>query len=297
MQWGRAVGETLDRLRPGRLVGSAAFTYLSAFPFHVAAARGVPTLALAHAVAPGDHMPLIATHLACRTLLEREGFRRVFPADERVIFAQDASNRLSYEPSPTRPAASRRARIVAVLTSSPSMEGLALPTVDIETFVATLRDLAAPPGDLRGLSLLLKSHPRFDLSPLLRDLFAGSDVEIYPAQAPVTDLVADAWVIVVCNHYGSVVAEAAATGKPVIFLDSAGFYYPGVETLAFAAGRRVGSVGELWRLLGELASSPDLYRELAERCRAFRSRLLSPVTETITEALTLVGSETAPVVA
>jgi hypothetical protein len=295
VQWGRTVGQMLGRRRPSLLLGSAAFTYLSAFPFHVAAARRVPSLALAHAAAPGDHLPTAATFLGCRNGFEREGFRRAFPDDERVVLARDAGNRLSYEPSPAAPATAGPGRLVAVLTSSPSTEGLVLPMVEIEAFVATLRALAAPPGELSGLRVALKFHPRFDLSPLLGDLFDGSRIELYPAHASVTDLLAEAWAIVVCNHYGSVVAEAAATGKPLVFLDSARFHYPGVETLAVAAGERVESVGELWRLLAELASSPQLYRELAARCRAFRDRLLSPVHTTLAEAIAALTTEPAPV--
>jgi len=46
-----------------------------------------------------------------------------------------------------------------------------------------------------------------------------------------------AWIVVVCNHYGSVVAEAAMSGKPILFLDSAHFFYPYIHPIGSQRAR------------------------------------------------------------
>ncbi|MEM7353341.1 MAG: hypothetical protein AAF657_21270 [Acidobacteriota bacterium] len=278
-QWGRALKQSLEAAKPSLVLGSAAFNASSAFPWHIAKALGLTTLALPHTYVPGDHTPVASTYLACRSRFERANFSRSFPDDERVVFCADAANALSYRPEKPSRTAARRRRVVALLTSSPTTDGLLLPIVDTGAFVESLRALLQPPADLDDLQLVIKSHPRYDVVPLIREHLDSSPLEVFPATAGLTSLLEEAWVVVLCDHYGSVAVEAAMTGKPLVYLDSASFTYPGVDLLALDAAEKVASVEELWRLLRRLSSTDEAFRTLRDRCQEFgRRHLQAPET-------------------
>ena len=273
-QWGRTLRRWLRRADPALIIGSAAFNASSALPFHVAQSLGRPSLALPHTYVPGDHMPLACTYLACRNRFEHTNFSRSFPEDSRILYCDDAANALSYRQDNHSPAATGRRRLVVLLTSSPTTDGLLLPIVDTGAFLESLSRLLQVPDDLADLHFVIKSHPRYDVLSLLRRNLETSPVEVFPATAPLSALLQEAWVIVLCDHYGSVAVEAAATGRPIIFLDSASFTYPGVDLLAFSAAEKVGDVPALWHLLRRLSSSEAAHRALADRCRGFRDQQL-----------------------
>ncbi|HEY6328414.1 MAG TPA: hypothetical protein VI756_03685, partial [Blastocatellia bacterium] len=72
-QWARSVELRLRRAEPSLVIGSAAFTYMTAFPYHVARRRGIPSLALSHTYVSGDGTPVPSDYLACRNRFERIG--------------------------------------------------------------------------------------------------------------------------------------------------------------------------------------------------------------------------------
>ncbi len=99
--------------------------------------------------------------------------------------------------------------------------------------------------------------------------------------ASVIELIEKAWVIVLGNRYGSVAVQAAMSGKPLIFLDSARLFWPYTNQVAFSAGEVVGDMETFWGLLRRLKDSPAAYQELSERCKRFRASYLQPVTQTL----------------
>jgi len=167
--------------------------------------------------------------------------------------------------------------MVAILTGPATGNGSAMPWMDDAQWSATLEALAKPPQDLTSLKFVFKSHPRFDISSLLEKVAIAPNLKVLPVGAPVTKLMDNAWVVVVCNHYGSVVAEAVMSGKPIIFLDSARLCYPYIEKYGFAAGEVVEDIDTFWKVLMQLQSSPEFYYKLAERCQSFRFEISTAI--------------------
>ncbi len=285
-QWARALRAAVQRAEPELVVGSAAFTYTTAMPFHVTKAAGVPSLALSHTQVSGDHSPVVSTYLACRNPFEREGFRRSFPDDSRALICENASDVLTYEvTTDAEVPAGRGERIVALLTAAPHFHLFAMPLHECGECFRTLRALSAPPDDLREFDLVWKSHPRFDLSTLLHDVDLAPNVRIYPASASVSKLIAESWICILVNHFGGVAVDVATAGKPLLFLDSAGYYYPRVEPSTLEAMERVGGVDELWAEVRALARDESRYRSLARKSRSFRDRRLAARHGSLPEAL------------
>jgi hypothetical protein len=289
-QWARTLKRFLVHAAPAWIIGSAAYTYLSKFPYYVAREMDIPSIALSHTYVSGDYSVIPTTYFACQNLFERKSYQRSFADDGGVLYCRNSSNRLSYVSKGSLSMPEPRQPIVAVLTAPATGNGSVMPWTDDTQFVSTLRALAKPPQDLSALDFIFKSHPRFDISSFLQKIAVARNLRILPAQASVTELLEKAWVIVVCNHYGSVVAEAAMTGKPILFLNSAHFFYPYIEESGFAAGEVVEDVSEFWRVLKHLEVSMEFYSELAQRCKSFRSRYLRPSVVSLVPQLKILGN-------
>ena len=267
-QWGRSLYADLLHARPALVLGTAAFTYMTALADAVARKAQITTLALSHTFVSRDYGIVPTDFLTCHNRFEREHFRHAFPRDERVVFCKDFSNTLSYVA--TTESRALNSHTVAVLTAAPTENKTAMSTVDVEPFLTTFAELAEPPQDLK-VALVFKSHPRFDISKLVPVPLQ----QIWSANASVHDLLAQAWVIVLCNHYGGVFVEAMMTGKPVILLDSAGYCFPFLEQRGKEACRVVSDASELWGVLRELYESEKVYAELAEQSKNFRDWYLT----------------------
>lgn len=202
-----------------------------------------------------------------------------------MLYCQNTANRLSYTSNLSAVPKRDNQPIVAILTAPSSADGFVMPWVDDGKFVTTLAALGSPPQELNLLDFVFKSHPRFDISSLLEKVIRAPNLLVWPPEAPVTELLEKAWVIVICNHYGSVVAEAVATGKPIIFLDSAHYFYPNVQKSAFKAGEVVEDGPTLWELLRCLRDSMPFYEKLKERCQLFRSQYFQPSDLTLAQQL------------
>ncbi|MEM7586225.1 MAG: hypothetical protein AAF560_22730 [Acidobacteriota bacterium] len=275
-QWGRDLRGMLETSRPRLVIGTAAFTYQTALPYHVANSLDLSSVALSHTYVSGDHSPVPSTYLACRNRFERNGYRRTFPNDERVLYCRNASDSLSYQPDAPSLTPSDSRPLVAMLTASSTLGVHLLPMVDTGELDRTLRALANPPEELSGVDFAFKSHPRFDISQPLQHCVGSPNVRVLPATASVTELLEAAWLVVVFNHYGGVVIDAAMAGKPILFLDSAGYFYPHVKTQGFESGTVVDSVEAFWELLTQLVRDHDLYTTLQRKCRRFAERYLEP---------------------
>jgi hypothetical protein len=174
---------------------------------------------------------------------------------------------------------------VAFLTADPDYSGSLMPTADRRAFLETLTEIYSIPPDLANLRILIKSHPRGDISPLLQELspHPPPNVTVINPLKSVIELLEKAWVVVLGNHYGGVVVQAVLSGKPLIFLNSARPFWPFTEKLGFAAGEVIEDVTNLWNLLRELQNSLPRYQELEARCRRFREDYLQPVTESLSQ--------------
>lgn len=142
----------------------------------------------------------------------------------------------------------------------------------------------------------MKSHPRHDLRSLLErfKVRGASNVDFLESSASVIELIGEAWVIVLCNHYGSVVVQAVMSGKPIIFLDSARFFLPYTDKLAFAAGELVRDLASFWNLIRSLRDSPALYQELSARCQRFGAEYLRPFEETLAQRIRSLEAKPVP---
>lgn len=281
-QWGRMLQDKLKITAPHWVVGSAAFTYLTELPYLIARELGIATVALSHTYVSRDYGFIGSGWLACRNRFERLNFRRAFPIDDRVMFCYDASNSLSYSATEkgTPPA---NANVVTILTAAPIDDERAMSTVDSRKFWEGLNELGRVPEDLGELDLVLKSHPRFDISRMVQA--RNEAIRVSPANASVRELLEQSWVVVLWNHFGGVVVEAIQTGKPVVFVDTAGYCQPYLEFHAFEAGVVVHRTEELWSVLRDILRSQTSYRRLQKRCQHFRAEYLEPTTRTVTDEL------------
>lgn len=287
-QWGRTLRGFLSVAKPDWLIGSSASTYMCALPFHVARTLGIPSVALPVAYVTAIRDVVASDYLACEDRLQSENYRASFPADERIIYCRGASNRLTYEVAGSRGEGGAAGRTVAILTALPLMTlETGLPPLDVEEFAGTLDALCEPPAKLKGLRFVFKSHPRFDVGPLLERHKGGlaSNVRVMAAKESLADLLEQAWVVVVWDHYGSVVAEAAASAKPLLFLYCSHFYAPELEMKALDAGMEITGVADFWECLAKLERDEGFYREMMQRARDFKASWLAKSEARLTETL------------
>jgi hypothetical protein len=281
-QWARKVERYLQIAKPTWLIGSSNYPPEWAFPHYVAKKLGIPSISLPHSYVQYGDGAVRSSYLACRNRLERANFKRSFPDDERILYCRNAGNSLSYPAQSGHLSDPSGERIVAFLTAHPDYGGSIMPTADRRVFLDSLRAFSTVPRDLKDLSFVIKSHPRGDVTPLLRNgVLLRPNVKVLDPSDSVIELIERSWVIVLGNHYGSVAVQAAMSGKPLIFLDSAKCFWPYTEKIAFAAGEVVEDVADFWNLMRKLKDSPPLYQELSERCQRFRTDYLQPATETL----------------
>jgi hypothetical protein len=154
-------------------------------------------------------------------------------------------------------------------------------------FLETWEEMFSPPLDLSDMDILIKSHPRSDISFLLKKLNVKevTNVTVLDSSGSVKELMEKAWVVVLGNHYGGVVVQAIQSGKPLIFLETAKHFWPYMEKLAFEAGEVVESMENLWDLIRRMKESPGLYQELSARCQRFKIEHLQTVEERLVQRI------------
>lgn len=283
-QWARTIEDCLGRAKPAWVIGSSNYPPEWAFPHYVARKLGISSIALPHSYVQYGDGQVAASFLACRNQMERTSFQRSFSSDQRILYCHNAGNTLSYEVRPTRREDVSGKKIIAFLTAHPDYDGSMMPTADRRVFLGFLQSLSAVPSDLEQFSFAIKSHPRGDVTPLLRngEGLHPSVIVIDPSSS-VIDLIEKSWIIVLGNHYGSVAVQAIMSRKPLLFLDSARSFWPYTEKVAFPAGEVVEDMDHLWNLIRRLKDSPVFYLELSDRCRRFKETYLQPVMSTLAQ--------------
>jgi hypothetical protein len=269
-QWARTLASCMQKSSPELMVGSSACTYMTGFPYQVARNLSVRTIALPVTYVP-HQSPASAPseYFFCHNRFQRENHAYFFPNEKGIRYCGNASNTLSYIPSGKFPLPNEP--IVALLSARPADQDGAMPLVDTSRFLETWKELAMPPFELAGLNLVVKSHPRYDLAPILRNTIVDKspNFHVLPGNAPLLELLGRTWVTVIVDHYGSVVTEAIIANKPVIFLETADYFVPKLDRIAWQAGEVISSVAELWHVLRRLQNELNYYEELLERNHQF----------------------------
>lgn len=280
-EYARILEKYLAEARPRWLVGSTNPIVPQFLPYHVATRLGIRSIALPHGSVQMGHSLIGSSLLACRTPFERAHFVRSFPEEDRVLYCGDAVNNLSYQINSRKQINDGQKRTVAVLTCDPTTYGSFMPMADRGVFIQAFFRLADLAKTQRDITFVIKSHPRWDLSALFQAIPFPSNVTVLDPKASVVDLVERAWVVVMFNHFGSAVVHAIEAEKPVLFLHSAGVFWPHTEWLAFPAGEVVQDVPGIVNLLVRLKDSPEFYQHLQEKCRRFRLEYLQASTDTL----------------
>jgi hypothetical protein len=286
-QWGRKIERYLILAQPHWVIGSTAYSHVGNIAQHVAAKLDITSLALPHAYVQGSHGLIGSSFLACRNQFERENFRKPFPDDQRAMFCKNAGNDVSYNTNPLAISSIGDTPVITVLTAEPEAADCLMATGHRHAFMDTLKRIFFPPTDLSDLQIVIKSHPRSDISVLLRECKGrgAPNVEVLDPSTSVIELLGSTWITVVCDHYGSVVVQAVWAEKPVIFLDSAKIFWPHTKKLAFSAGEVVEDISGLWALVRQLKGSLELYQDLCEKCRNFKVTYLQHAEQTVTECM------------
>jgi hypothetical protein len=286
-QWARKLEGSLRKAQPDWLIATSSYPPEWAFPHHVAAKLDIRSIALPHSyVQYGDGI-IASKYLACRNRFERATFLKPFPNNSNVLYCQNAGNHFSYTPRRPQPiSAPEGERVAALLTASLDYGGSLMPTADRLAFSKALLELGQASIRLPGVHLVLKSHPRGDITALLQEALGGvPQVMILDASASLDRLLARSWVVVLFNHYGGVLVPAILTGKPIVFVDSARFFWPETEPRAFSAGEVVADMEGFWQVMNRLKDSPTFYQELVERGRRFVAEYLPIPKEGLSEKM------------
>lgn len=291
-QWACRLEREMYEAKLEWVLASSDYVPAYALPHYVSAKLGIPSVALPHTYAPWSGVTTKASFLACRNRFEQISLSRVFPDQSRVWLCRNAANALSYTPKQVRAHPFSHKRLVAILVADEDLRGTLMAKINRAVFLDTLDALCAPTAEFADLDFVFKSHPRFDLSGLILDLHSrhhSPNVSVLDSATSVTDLVANAWIVVLCNYFGSASVQAIESGKPVIFLNSAQNFWPGAECRALSAGRVVPDMPSFWSVLRELRDSPEQYQQLASQARKFREEYLQPVQQTLATILQTLG--------
>lgn len=285
-QWACELERALRAARTELVIGSSDWVPAYALPHHVARQLAIPSVALRHAMAPQGNVPSPATFFGCRTRFEAVTHGDGAPGFPRILLCHDAANALSYRPAddaaplpPTASANPPAPPIVLMLVSDEDQGPTLMSKIDRPAFVETFRRLLSPPSDLAGLEFVFKAHPRYDVAALLAALAAPAgpppNVRIVDPRSSLDRWLAHAWVVVVCNYFGSAAAQAALPARPVLFLHTAANTWPGASHLALEAGPVVNTVDAFWDAL-RAARDHTTYAQWASQARTFRDTYLEP---------------------
>ncbi len=198
-----------------------------------------------------------------------------------MLYCGDAVNTLSYQVNGGERIDDGRKRIAEGSHVRPDHFGSFMPMADRGAFIQEFVRLADLAETQREFTFVIKSHPRWDLSALFQAIRFPSNVTVLDPKGSVVDLTERAWVVVMFNHFGSAVVPAIETEKPLLFLHSAGVFWPRTEWLSFPAGEVVEDVPSMLNVLVRLKDSPELYQQLRDKCRRFKLGYLRPSTDTL----------------
>jgi hypothetical protein len=281
VEYARLLESYLKMAEPGWLIGSTDPTTSKLFPYHVAKKLGIRTIAMPHGYVQVGGVDIETSFLACRNRFERSHFIRSFADDKEVLYCNNAGNELSYQPENVDISNADNKNIVAILTCDPDIEGTFMSTANRQAFLHTFEELEDLPEEFSDLEFVIKSHPRSDLSSFFHHLHFPANMRVVDPKASLFDLTEKAWVIIMVNYFGSAVVHAIKAEKPILFLNSAGSFWPHTEWLAFPAGEVVEDVSDLWDLLRRLKNSPLFYQTLQRKCQRFKSEYLASTGETL----------------
>ena len=285
-EYSRVLEKYLQRIHPRYLIGSTDPNTTQQFVYAVAQKMGIPSIALPHgSVQVGDTL-IGSSFLACRNRFERSSFLRSFPEESRVLYCRNTANDLSYTASFEVPPTGGGKKAVLILSCDVEMEQSLMPFADRVAVVEAFRRLKDMPEDLRDLELFIKGHPRWNLSVMIRELgLQTPNLRVLDSGLSLLRLVEKSWAVVMFNYFGSAVVHAILAEKPILFLNSAGLFWPLTDWLSFGAGEVVEDIASLWNRLRRLKETPPAYQELQERCRRFKKENLAVPQGTLAEAI------------
>ncbi len=269
-QLGRNIHKMLDRAEPSLIVGSSAYAKDGILPYYIARNRNIPSIALSHTYVPGELRKVSADYFICRNLFEREHYRRTFFNETNVIYCKNSINRLSYNCGQTNE--KNKNKYISILVTETGSSNLLISLYDNLSAVKTFQSLCTPPSDFDNMEFIFKSHPRFDLSPLISNFHKKKNVSVISPSVSIKEIVKNARINIVCNHYGGEVAECIIAEKPVIFLDTADFCYPDLQKPGHKAGMVVKDMEKFWDTLYKLLYDSRFYDEMTNRCKNFKNK-------------------------
>jgi hypothetical protein len=284
-EYARVLESYLKMAEPKWLIGSTSPTTPHLFPYNVASKLGISTIAVSHGYVHMGDSRIESSFLACRNRFERAHFVRSFPDERQVLYCSNAGDELSYRVNNKRIFYGDEKKLVVILTCDPDVTETFMSMADRISFIKSFEQLTDPPEDLADLEFVIKSHPRSDLSSFFQHLHFPANMRIVDPKASLFELTKRAWAIAMFNHFGSATVHAIRAEKPMLFLNSAGLFWPHTEWLAFPAGEVVGDVSSIWNLLRRLKKSPQFYQQLREKCQKFKLGDLYPAEMTLAQQL------------
>jgi hypothetical protein len=285
-EYSRVLEKYLQAARPRYLIGSTDVNTTQLFVYAVAQKMGIPSIALPHGSVQEGNSLIGSSFLASRNLFERTHFIRSFPEESRVLYCSNSANELSYQPSSAGPPLGSGKKAVLILSSNVEVDHTQMPMADRVAMVESFRRLKDVPEDLRDLEFVVKGHPRWNLSAMIREIdLPAPTLRVLDSGLSLLELVEKSWAVVMFNYFGSAVVHAIRAEKPLLFLNSAQLYWPHTEWLSFPAGEVIEEVSGLWDLLRRLKESPRFYGEMQERCRRFKAENLAVPGATLGQAI------------
>jgi hypothetical protein len=285
-EYSRVLEKYLQGIRPRYLFGSTDPNTSQLFAYAVAQKMGIPSIALPHASVQMGDVLIGSSFLACRNLFERTHFLRSFPEESRVLYCRNAANDLSYKASFEAPPMGGGKKSVLILACEVEAEKSLMPFANRVAVVESFRRLKDVPEDLRDLEFFIKCHPRWNLTVLFRELnLQTPNLRVLDSDLSLLNLVEKSWAVVMFNYFGSAVVPPILAEKPILFLNSAGLFWPLTDWFSFPAGEVVEDMAGLWSHLRRLKECPDFYREMQDKCRRFKAENLRPADKTLGQTL------------
>jgi len=268
----------IERLRPALVVTTPNANVYQTTVIEAARVLGIPSAVVPHSATPeGKHLLVRAEHAIVWSNDFIQQWRYVGMPEERihVIGVPRTLVDDGYRQSDQKPESVSNEKVILVLLVQANEA--ALPIVDFEQHVKTLRNLLRIPEHLRGkVKLLLKLHPIHDYQFLYQEISA-SGVEILK-EAKLAHLVKTTDVTVLVNVPTSAYLMPLYEQKPLLCIRTTDV----IETIfdfAHHGGKAVITQDEdVWPMLEQVLFVPAAAEEILAANEAYLSQIM-PVTD------------------
>jgi hypothetical protein len=267
--------ELWTRCEPVAVVVSSLQDAESQLPALAANKVGIPTYSIPHGAGPVRAEKLVVAERVLHSdNLTRRVMRRSGVPDDRLVASKNLIADSEYPELNTAANQSTSHFSVLALTGPIGIPNCLATDNRVSAQSEALNVLGNPPSKLcRPVRVLIKPHPGWPDSELLRCLGSNIMELVAPSSADLGQLLSDADVVIAVNYVGGALVHAAKSHKPIILLwndpliGKVGSYE--FADLYGDVGMKVHDCDELWPLVQRLISDQSFLTRLSSRAAEF----------------------------